>query len=84
MAHPKLRILCFGDSLTSGYSGFGATYHPYNERLEEKLAEAFPQVQIEVTADGLPGDVSGMFMGRILQYCEPSFLPKPRDPFHVC
>ena len=66
---PKLRIFCFGDSLTSGYAQLGFVYHPYNERLEEKLQEAFPDVRIEITTDGRPGDFTGNFMTRIMQYC---------------
>jgi len=66
---PKLRILCFGDSLTSGYSSNGLVYHPYNERLEQKLQEAFPDVRIEITADGRPGDVTANYVTRIMPYC---------------
>jgi len=77
---PKLRILCFGDSLTSGYSLYGTIYHPYNERLEEKLQEAFPDVRIEITTDGRPGDITGNFTTRMMPYCTQHHHPPARNP----
>jgi lysophospholipase L1-like esterase len=52
---PKLRILCFGDSLTAGYASWGAIHHPYNERMEQMLSMAFPDRKIETVEDGLSG-----------------------------
>lgn len=52
---PKLRVLCFGDSLTAGYSGMGAVHHPYNVKLEQMLAMAFPDLTIATVEDGVPG-----------------------------
>ncbi|KAK7744844.1 hypothetical protein SLS53_003077 [Cytospora paraplurivora] len=70
----SLRILCFGDSLTSGYSQLGTIAHPYSVSLARVLSTAFPRLNIEAHTDGLPGDavVTGRFLGRI----EPKFLTK--------
>lgn len=66
----SLRILCFGDSLTSGYP----SSHPYAERLTAVLSRALPNLLIEPHIDGKPGDtvVGGSFQSRI----EPKFLTK--------
>lgn len=70
----SLRILCFGDSLTSGYSRLGAVENPYSVSLTRVLSTAFPRLNIEAHTDGLPGDavVTGRFLARI----EPKFLTK--------
>lgn len=52
---PKLRILCFGDSLTAGYSCWGTIFHPYQEKLEHMLTMAFPDLKIETVEDGVSG-----------------------------
>ncbi|KAL2199507.1 SGNH hydrolase-type esterase domain-containing protein [Corynascus similis CBS 632.67] len=52
---PKLRILCFGDSLTAGYSGWGSVHHPYSEMLENMLSMAYPDLNIITVEDGLSG-----------------------------
>lgn len=57
MASRSLNILCFGDSLTSGFCHFGMDSHPYSIRLEDRLAAAFPGSRIEVFTNGVPGDV---------------------------
>jgi lysophospholipase L1-like esterase len=69
-ARPKLRILCFGDSLTAGYSGLGTVFHPYNEKLEQMLAMAFPHLDIETVEDGLSGaTVLAGFRPRMVDQC---------------
>ena len=56
---PKsLRVLCFGDSLTSGYHSFGLGAHPYSEALRTRLFAAFPDAEIKVRTNGVPGDVA--------------------------
>lgn len=70
----SLRILCFGDSLTSGYSQLGAVTHPYSQSLTRVLSTAFPRLDIEAHTDGLPGDVA--VSGRFLRRIEPKFLTK--------
>lgn len=58
MAHaPPLRVLCFGNSLTSGYHAWGTGSHPYSIVLAARLRDAFPGRHIEVTTSGVPGDV---------------------------
>ncbi|KAM0332289.1 hypothetical protein ACHAQA_002565 [Verticillium albo-atrum] len=56
-AKRPLRIFCFGDSLTAGYSGFGGSYTPYSEVLDPKLAAAFPDADVRVRENGMPGDI---------------------------
>lgn len=58
MARKPLRILCFGDSLTSGYFCFGMDSHPYSLKLEDKLTGALPGVDVETVTNGVPGDVA--------------------------
>ncbi|OAA64328.1 lipase, gdsl [Niveomyces insectorum RCEF 264] len=64
MAHKPLRILCFGDSLTGGYTCYGTQYHPYAETLVAKLRAAFPGLQVEVDVDGKDGGVTSDFLGQ--------------------
>jgi lysophospholipase L1-like esterase len=67
---PKLRILCFGDSLTAGYASWGAIHHPYNERMEQMLSMAFPDRKIETVEDGLSGStVKHGFQTRMNAQC---------------
>jgi len=76
-AGPKsLRVLCFGDSLTAGYWGRGSMYRPYAEVLEERLADAFPELALTVLENGMPGDIAcaSPFVKRLQSECEhPSF-----------
>lgn len=57
MSKAPLRVLCFGDSLTSGYHAWGTGSHPYSTILARRLHEAFPGRRIEVATSGVPGDV---------------------------
>ncbi|KAK2609931.1 hypothetical protein N8I77_003400 [Diaporthe amygdali] len=72
----SLRILCFGDSLTSGYSQMGSITHPYSERLTDILSTSFPSLNIDAHTDGLPGDVVCTAGSRYLRRIEPKFLTK--------
>jgi hypothetical protein len=67
-----LRILCFGDSLTAGYTRRGAVYRPYGHELRKHLCAAFPAARFEVEDDGVPGEmaVSEDFIGRMREKCE--------------
>ncbi|TLS24576.1 hypothetical protein PpBr36_08817 [Pyricularia pennisetigena] len=67
----KLRILCFGDSLTSGYSRSGLVSHPYEQKLVQELKVARPELEIETTEDGIPGDLTGFFVSRCLEHFGP-------------
>ncbi|RGP71460.1 hypothetical protein FSPOR_3307 [Fusarium sporotrichioides] len=67
MPRKKLSILCFGDSLTSGYFCQGLKSHPYALKLEDRLAGTFPEVDFEIVVNGYPGDVvsSERFSNRV-------------------
>ena len=57
-ASPKgLRILCFGDSLTSGFLSSSMESYPYGETLQTELAHMLSLTlsDVRVTVDGLPG-----------------------------
>ncbi|KAF4988819.1 hypothetical protein FDECE_14911 [Fusarium decemcellulare] len=58
MGRKNVRILCFGDSLTSGYFCWGMDSHPYALKLEDRLTGAFPHVDFDVVVNGVPGDVA--------------------------
>lgn len=72
----SLRILCFGDSLTSGYSQLGSISHPYSQRLTSVLSASFPSLTIDAHTDGLPGDLVCTAGSRFLRRIEPKFLTK--------
>ncbi|KAL9605345.1 MAG: hypothetical protein Q9179_001473 [Wetmoreana sp. 5 TL-2023] len=68
----SLRILCFGDSLTAGYSGYGYFHYPYAKQIRERLKEALPTTELTVDVSGLSGDrvIDGLFLRRIQGMCE--------------
>ena len=89
MPNSKLRILCFGDSLTEGYSGWGSRFTPYSTKLGEMLRMAFPDVEVEIVTDGLSGDLvtgTGSFLPRFKSHCKSAFLTryKLHDNCLVC
>ena len=59
-----IRILCFGDSLTSGFSTTTAELHPYSTRLQEcfdsynrtMFGASLPRPIFEVHNAGMPGE----------------------------
>lgn len=69
----KLSILCFGDSLTSGYYSYGLEHHSYAIKLSEMLQAEFPNTDVHLKVDGLPGDEvthpEGDFLPRIQKKC---------------
>lgn len=71
-AEPPLRILCFGDSLTSGYP----VDTPYAGCMAEKIEAAFPGRKVECEVEGAPGDLvtDGRFLNRMQMSCECFFL----------
>lgn len=69
-----LRILCFGDSLTSGYSS--SPDHPYSHHLTTTLTRAFPSLTIDAHTDGVPGDIVTLPGSRFLRRIEPPFLAR--------
>ncbi|KAL8694915.1 MAG: hypothetical protein Q9218_000486 [Villophora microphyllina] len=70
---PKsLRVLCFGDSLTAGYSGYGYFHYPYAKQIRERLKEALPTTEVTVDVSGLSGDrvIDGLFLRRMKGLCD--------------
>jgi lysophospholipase L1-like esterase len=75
-AAKKIRILCFGDSLTAGYCGWGTVYHPYRDKLVQMVEMAFPEYEVETAVDGISGDMvgpGGGFKGRMEKRCKYTF-----------
>ncbi|KAM0798809.1 SGNH hydrolase-type esterase domain-containing protein [Usnea florida] len=68
---PKsLRILCFGDSLTAGYTRYGLEFHPYADHLRVGLQHSLSTSDIEVDVAGFSGDqVQGSYLPRIKRKC---------------
>ncbi|KAK5655390.1 hypothetical protein OQA88_5660 [Cercophora sp. LCS_1] len=75
-AQQKLRVLCFGDSLTAGFASWGLEFHPYRLKLQQMLEMAFPDLEIEVVEDGLSGDtVKHGFLSRMQRHFPPKRKP---------
>lgn len=72
MAEETLNILCFGDSLTSGYHHYGTSSHPYSIAFKAKLQAALPHMTINVHHNGKPGDVGSWpaFNERLKNECD--------------
>lgn len=70
-----LRLLCFGDSLTEGYSRFGLIMTPYSQslktELEVKLWAWKERRKVDVVTDGESGDLvtTGSFKDRMSDKC---------------
>ncbi|KAH8910403.1 SGNH hydrolase [Coniochaeta sp. PMI_546] len=73
-----IRILCFGDSLTAGYSYMGAVHHPYEEKLVQMVEMAFPEYEVESVEDGKSGDLVTS-RGSFLQRMERQFTANETD-----
>ena len=67
----SLRILCFGDSLTAGYTHYGLEHYPYSDYLETTLQKFLPSTKITIDTAGLSGDrvKAGLFLRRIEGNC---------------
>ena len=74
---PKsLRILCFGDSLTAGYTRYGWEFYPYADHLRTGLQHMLSTSDIEVDVDGFSGDqVRGSYLHRIKRKCANAGTP---------
>jgi len=91
---PKpLRILCFGDSLTEGYTHHGLSYAPYCTTMEQVLTAALPEKEWDISVDeqGVSGELvlhMGGRMSEICMFCPvllsplPSYLSSP-TPYKV-
>ena len=71
---PKnLRILCFGDSLTAGYTQYGCEHQPYADRLRAGLRYLLSTQNIDAEVAGLSGDrvqgPMGQYLSRIKDKC---------------
>lgn len=68
---PKsLRILCFGDSLTAGYTMYGMEHHPYADHLRVGLEHMLASSNIQAEVAGFSGDqVQGSYLNRIKAKC---------------
>lgn len=74
---PKpLRILCFGDSLTAGFSMWGLKHYPYANHLKAPLQGLFPSTEILIDIAALSGDMvighpaTARFLPRLKNSCE--------------
>jgi len=77
-SHP-FHILCFGNSLTAGYSRFGTEFHHYATTLKSTLETSQPHLAITTTIDGFPGDLvcpGGIFKSRLQEHCLPTATQK--------
>lgn len=67
----SLNILCFGDSLTAGYSRYGTVHFPYAIHLKEVLQTAFPSTWLHIEVEGMSGaQVQGQYRGRLKRALE--------------
>lgn len=73
MADQTLRILCFGDSLTAGYSQWGLAHFPYAEHLQRPLEKLFPSKKVIIDISGFSGDrvisPPGQYLPRLKAQC---------------
>ena len=69
----SLRVLCFGDSLTAGYTKYGYEHHPYADNLRADLRYLLSTKDVNVEVEGLSGDLvqgrTAQFLRRIKAKC---------------
>lgn len=74
----SLHILCFGNSLTAGWTDLGAVAHPYATAMLDGLGRSIPSIKLTADVQGLPGDrvVSppGGYLPRIDLLCKLCFI----------
>ncbi|CCU81345.1 GDSL-like lipase/acylhydrolase [Blumeria hordei DH14] len=73
VTHPPkiINILCFGDSLTEGFTSTEVPDHPYATSLQAVLAKRLASHVVSVQVQGLGGDkVTGNFLMRMKALCE--------------
>ncbi|KAK4189040.1 SGNH hydrolase-type esterase domain-containing protein [Podospora australis] len=78
----QLRLLCFGDSLTAGYSEMGSVFHPYESKMSQMLAMAFPDISFQTDIRGISGDTVSRGYLKRMEACFPSPVspPSPISP----
>lgn len=72
MKMEEIKILCFGDSLTAGYSDYGMTMTPYGLWMIDKLEAHWPENTVNVVIEGMSGDLvgpPGSFLRRLTKKC---------------
>jgi len=78
-----LHLLCFGDSLTAGFSRGGALYHPYTIALTSTLENSFPSLKVTTDNRGVRGDQAisppGSMLPRMQKLYEELHLEDPYD-----
>lgn len=74
MSSSLTRILCFGDSLTEGYTQGGTAFAPYSDAMASLLRKCGETV--EVVEEGESGDqvTAGNFASRMEERCMCFFL----------
>ena len=79
-----LDVLCFGDSLTGGWTHGGQTKHPYSSVLKAYLNSAFAasDTKVSVYTNGVAGDVASWpaFKERLTNECTPRLFISPISP----
>ena len=67
MTRTDMHVLCFGASITAGWSSYGRHYYPYATRLSARLADSLPTSHFSISVDGSPGDtvLHGKYIPRI-------------------
>lgn len=69
-----IEILCFGDSLTEGFTYNGNAFHPYAESMTTALEKALPNLRFSVHLEGVSGD----------KVCRPgNFIARMEDRFEI-
>eukprot|EP00794_Sanderia_malayensis_P007993 gene7993-8852_t len=52
----KLKILCFGDSLTEGWYMNGRRFHPYSTKLQQIFLQKNKNMKVEIISKGISGE----------------------------
>ena len=73
----QIRVLCFGASITAGWSSYGLHYYPYATRLSARLADELPTSHFSIDVDGSPGDtvIHGQYSNRLNKDMQNAKIP---------
>lgn len=78
-----VRLLCFGDSLTAGWTHNGSFYYPYAYTMMKTLRVAFPEIKLDISVKGEPSDLvvpsRGEFVSRMAEIW--SHAEKYEEPY---
>jgi hypothetical protein len=76
-ARKKLKILCFGDSLTQGYMQWTSVMAPYSRTLAKDLRDKLEKEwEVEVDTQGSSGELVMSMSSRMGSICKHSSLLK--------